>query len=356
MERLVSVYRGDLLESFHVGSIAIVDSNGRLLAFVGDPSTTCFLRSSSKPFQAIPLLQEGGLEEFDLTLEEIALTCGSHGGEPFHVSTAAALLRKGELDESDLQCGLHIPYDEKAAAELRLSGDAPSVLQNNCSGKHAGMLLAAGLMDASIQNYTDPSHPLQLQVRKTLADFAGLTPEQIPFGVDGCGVPSYALPLYRSALAYARLIASGTGTGDSGTLPRYADSARQVLEAMTTHPDYVAGAWSITTPLMEAMKGQLIAKEGAEGFYSMGLFPELARELQEFTDVADGAAVGIAMKIADGSMDRGRNPAILRTLELVGLNPAAASSQLARYADPSLRNASGTVIGEVRAEFDLRFL
>ena len=93
MEPLVNVYRGDLLESFHSGSIAVVDSTGHLLAFAGDPSITCFLRSASKPFQAIPLLQVGGEQEFDLSAEEIALTCSSHGGEPIHVSTAAALLR-----------------------------------------------------------------------------------------------------------------------------------------------------------------------------------------------------------------------------------------------------------------------
>ena len=355
MEPLVNVYRGDLLESFHSGSIAVVDSTGHLLAFAGDPSITCFLRSASKPFQAIPLLQVGGEQEFDLSAEEIALTCASHGGEPIHVSTAAALLRKGEFDESDLQCGVHIPYDEKAAAELRQSGEPPSVLQNNCSGKHAGMLLASRLMDAPIQTYTDPSHPLQVEILKTLADFAGLGPEEIPYAVDGCGVPSYALPLYRAALAYARLMDTAVTSPASAPLSRYAESARLITAAMTAHPEYVAGAWSITTPLMEAMDGQLVAKEGADGFYSMGMFPELARELQQFTDVAEGASVGIAIKVADGSMDRGRNPAILRTLELLGLNPAE-SPLLARYYDSSLRNAAGRIVGQVKAEFELKFL
>src|SRR6185295_7669447 len=119
---LTRVYRGGLVESVHRGSIAVVDARGRLLAFAGDPNTRSCLRSAAKPFQAIPLLEYGGIEEFDLTGEEIALTCGSHGGEPVHVATAAALLRKGELDEEDLLCGAHMPYDEKAAAELRAGG------------------------------------------------------------------------------------------------------------------------------------------------------------------------------------------------------------------------------------------
>src|SRR5687768_18479190 len=116
---LTRVYRGTHLESVHRGSIAVVDARGRLLAVAGDPATRTCLRSAAKPFQAIPLLEYGGLDEFELTGEEIALTCASHGGEPLHVSTAAALLRKGELDEEDLLCGTHMPYDEKSAAELR---------------------------------------------------------------------------------------------------------------------------------------------------------------------------------------------------------------------------------------------
>ena len=119
MQVLARVYRGDQIESFHTGSIAVVDSLGRLLAYAGEPGLQTCLRSAAKPFQAIPLLEYGGVDEYELSSEEIALTCGSHGGEPLHVATAAALLRKGEFDESDLLCGAHVPYDEKAAAELR---------------------------------------------------------------------------------------------------------------------------------------------------------------------------------------------------------------------------------------------
>ena len=208
MEQLVGVYRGGRLESFHTGSIAVVDCHGRLIASAGDPASETFLRSVSKPFQALPLLQEGAIAEFDLSGEELALICASHGGEPFHVSTAAAILRKGEFDESDLLCGIHPPFDERAAAELRQSGEKPTPLHNNCSGKHAGMLLATGLLDAPSSNYTDRSHPLQLQIKQALADFADLPADSIAVAVDGCGVPSYFTSLYRAALAYARLSAT----------------------------------------------------------------------------------------------------------------------------------------------------
>jgi L-asparaginase II len=346
--RLTNVYRGAHVESHHSGSIAVVDSRGRLLACAGDPAMSACLRSAAKPFQAIPLLEYGGAEEYELTGEEIALTCGSHGGEPVHVAAAAALLRKGEFDEEDLLCGAHMPYDEKAAAELRASGEPPSALHNNCSGKHAGMLLATQSMDLTSVRYIDPDHPLQVLMRSTLADFAGIAPDEIPIAIDGCGVPAFYLSLYRAALAYARLTAPEQ-------LERYAESASSVVDAMTSFPHYVAGSWSMTTPLLAAFGGELVAKEGAEGFYAMSLAPSLAGALTGRLEVKDDCAIGIALKIEDGSMDRGRNPVVLRLLEILGID-LDERTELAPYRDWQLRNHAGTVVGEVKPEFNLEVL
>ncbi|HYI08678.1 MAG TPA: asparaginase [Thermoanaerobaculia bacterium] len=344
---LTRVYRGAEVESVHRGSVAVVDTRGKLLAFAGDPGARCCLRSAAKPFQAIPLLEYGGLEEYDLTPEEIALTCGSHGGEPLHVATAAALLRKGEFDEEDLLCAAHLPLDEKSAADLRAAGELPSPLHNNCSGKHAGMLLATQVMDIPSAGYIDAGHPLQELMRATVADFAGLAPEDIPIAIDGCSVPAFYLSLHRAAFAYARLM--------QGAIERYADSGRQVVEAMTSFPHYVAGNWSMTTPLMTAFDGDLLAKEGAEGFYAMALSPSLRAELTDRLRLADDVAVGIAMKIDDGSMDRGRNPAILRLLELLGIDLDTRPG-LDRHRLWPLRNHAGTIVGDVRSEFELEVL
>ena len=351
---LAKVYRGDHLESFHSGSIAVVDSLGRLLAFAGDPAFVTCIRSAAKPFQALPLLEYGGAEEYDLTGEEIAITCASHGGEPVHVSTAAALLRKGDFDEEDLLCGAHAPYDEKASADLRASGEAPSPLHNNCSGKHAGMLLATKVMDAPSANYNDPQHPLQGIIRSTLAHFAAMEGSEIPMAVDGCGVPAFFIPLHRAAYAYARLMATSEGAA-RGALEQYATSAGHVVEAMTAFPYFVAGAWSITTPLIEAFAGDLLAKEGAEGFYAMAAAPSFASTLTNRLKLDDDCALGIALKIDDGSMTRGRNPVILKTLELLGFD-IAAKPELQGYREWPLRNVVGTLVGEVRAEFELEFL
>jgi len=351
---LARVYRGDQLESFHTGSIAVVDSMGRLLAYAGEPGLRTCLRSAAKPFQAIPLLEYGGVDEYELSSEEIALTCGSHGGEPLHVATAAALLRKGEFDESDLLCGAHFPYDEKAAAELRAAGDEPSALHNNCSGKHAGMLLATQVMDIPSIDYIDAAHPLQEAMRATLGDFADLDPEEIPTAIDGCGVPAFFLSLQRTAFAYARLMAS-TQTGVAGELQRYNASSAEIVNAMTGFPQYVAGAWSMTTPLMQAFGGELLAKEGAEGLYAMAMAPSLVGALTGRLRVADDVAVGIALKIHDGSMVRGRNPVILKTLEILGADIASAP-ELQPFRRPQVSNVAGKIVGEVRAEFELEML
>jgi len=351
---LARVYRGDQVESFHTGSIAVVDSTGRLLAYAGEPGLRTCLRSAAKPFQAIPLLEYGGVDEYELSDEEIALTCGSHGGEPLHVATAGALLRKGEFDESDLLCGAHVPYDEKAAAELRASGDEPSALHNNCSGKHAGMLLATQVMDVPSADYIDAAHPLQETMRATLADFADLDPDEIPIAIDGCGVPAFFLSLQRTAFAYARLMAS-TQTGITGALERYGGSAAEIVNAMTGFPQYVAGAWSMTTPLMQAFGGELLSKEGAEGLYAMAMAPSLVGALTGRLRVADDVAVGIALKIHDGSMARGRNPVILKTLEILGADVSSAP-ELQPFRRQQVSNVVGKIVGEVRAEFELEML
>lgn len=351
--RLANVYRGSQLESFHTGSVVVVDSLGRVLAFAGDPHLRTSLRSAAKPFQGIPLLEYGGAEEFDLSPEEIALTCASHSGEPVHVSTAAALLRKGEFDESDLLCGPHWPYDEKSANELRAAGEQPSPLHNNCSGKHAGMLLGTQVMDLPSARYIDPDHPLQVLMRSTVADFAGVESDEIPIGIDGCGVPAFFLSLYRAAFAYARLMASAFGA--PGALERYAGSCKRIVESMTGNSYYVGGAGTISTPLMEAFGGTLVGKEGAEGFFAIGIAPELAAELTDRLDVADDVAIGVGIKVNDGMGDRGREPAVMHTLKVLGVD-AASRPEMADYRHWPLRNHAGTLVGEVRAEFDLEFL
>lgn len=346
---LVKVYRGSEVESVHYGSVAVVDSDGRLLAWAGDPGSRMFLRSAAKPFQAIALLEEGGAEEFDLSGEEIALICASHGAEPMHVATASALLRKGDFDETDLLCGAHPPYEAKAAADLRLAGESPTALHNNCSGKHAGMLLATRLLDLPSNDYISPDHPLQLRIREIVASFLDVPYASIPFATDGCGLPTFHTSLYRAAFAWARLAALAEGIDETSS--RFADPARLIVEAMTSHAEYVAGAWSMTTPLMDVFDGGLLAKEGAEAFYAMAILRPLRSSLAERFGIEE-KPIGIALKIADGSSERARNPVILRTLSLLGVNVPHAPA-MARWLDTHTENVAGRHVGKVSAEFVL---
>ncbi|MBI2213430.1 MAG: asparaginase [Acidobacteria bacterium] len=354
MKRLVNVYRGDRVESFHSGSIAVVDATGRLVAYAGDPDTRTFLRSAAKPFQILPLLREGGRDEFDLTEEELALICASHGGEPFHVATAAAILRKGEFDESDLRCGPHMPYEERAAAELRLSGEGPSPLHNNCSGKHAGMLLYCEMLDLPTSSYLDRDHPLQIDIANVLSEFCRQEPDEIPTAIDGCSVPTFFLSLYRAALAYARLGATALGMDEPASIPEFVPHARAVLEAMSGHAEYVAGGHSITTPLMQSFDGDLLGKEGAEAFYGMLVLPSAGRSGSR-PELFECGPLGVAIKVADGTAPRGRDPVILETLRQLGVDPGD-KPLLRPYLDNRLLNAAGVEVGHVRAEFSLTVL
>src|SRR5918911_1504987 len=137
---LVEVTRGSITESRHRGHIVAVDGDGQIVSHLGAPHNVTFLRSSSKPHQAIPLVASGAADHFGFTEKEVAIACASHNGETIHTETVAGLLRKIGLEEGALKCGAHEPYSAEAARRLRERGVEPTALHNNCSGKHTGML------------------------------------------------------------------------------------------------------------------------------------------------------------------------------------------------------------------------
>ena len=167
-EPLVEVRRGSITESRHRGHIVVVDPDGNIVAQLGTPQNVTFLRSSAKPFQAIPLLVSGAADRFGFTDKEVALACASHNGEPIHTELAASMLRKINLGPEALKCGVHEPYSVEVANQLRARGEAPNVLQNNCSGKHAGMLALAKHLGAPTENYNAAENPGRLLYLKDL--------------------------------------------------------------------------------------------------------------------------------------------------------------------------------------------
>ncbi|HYX25642.1 MAG TPA: asparaginase, partial [Thermoanaerobaculia bacterium] len=188
---LASVARNGLPESWHFGAVAAVTPEGRLVAFQGDPQAATFLRSAAKPFQCVPLLLAGAAGRFGLTAADVALICASHGGTPEHTRRAADLLARGGFGAGDLLCGAHWPLDPRAAEALRQAGETPTPLHNNCSGKHAGMLLACRLLGLPVADYVAGDHPWQQRILKHVAGCCGLPPESIGQAVDGCSVPTY---------------------------------------------------------------------------------------------------------------------------------------------------------------------
>lgn len=327
---LVEVVRGGLVEAIHRGDLAVVDATGVVRASVGDPKAKLtYWRSSAKPFQAIPLVTSGAAARFGMDDADLALCSASHQGEPVHTERAQAILARAGLDASALQCGTHPPLDAETAAALRASGELPNALHNNCSGKHAGMLALAVHLGADPARYRDPTHPVQVAIRKVVERATGTT--ELHMGVDGCGVPCFGLSVYAMALAFARL-AEPAALGEP-----LAGAARRVHGAMRAHPYLVAGRGRFDTALMEAGAGRIVAKGGASAVMC----------------VAIEGGLGLALKIEDGSLTPSfhREVATLEALRLLGLLDPAAHEGLRERARRVLRNVAGTAVGEVRPAF-----
>jgi len=336
---LVEVWRGPIIESLHRGHLTAVDGKGHTIAALGSPETVTYLRSSGKPFQAIPVVVSGAADRFGFTEQEIAIACGSHSGEQIHVNTVGSMLRKIGLDESALRCGAHIPFSAKVAGELARTGQAPNVLQNNCSGKHAAMLALALHVGAPTDSYDESSHPVQQAMAKTVAQFSDVPVEQIALGTDGCGVPVFGISVHAMALMYARLASPPAG-GDSGTR----DACKRIVKAMIDYPEMVGGSTNrLDTELIKAGRGRLISKIGAEGVYTVSVLPS--------PDWPHG--FGLALKIEDGDDNRARPPAVIEALRQLHVLSEKGLSALAAYAPAAITNRRGERVGEVRAAFTL---
>ncbi len=313
-----------------------MDSEGRLLASVGDLGLRVFIRSAGKPFQALPLLEAGGERAFRLSDDEIALICASHAGEPRHVRIAARLLARGGYGPKDLVCGASWPMHEPSARAMIRRGESITSLHNNCSGKHAGLLLACRLYGFPARDYESPSHPIQKEVLRRVSDYSGVPMAQILVAVDGCNLPVFFLPLSALARGYARLLAAEV----PGESREALGARRRVVRAMTASPDMVAGRGRFTTDFLRAGAGRWIGKEGAEGVYAVGVSGS-ARTA--------GKSVGIALKIEDGS-PRPRDAVTLAILERLGFLPPRARSVLSRYRFPDVRSVRGDVVGELETD------
>ena len=318
---MVAVRRGAIVESVHRGRVAVRDAEGERLDSLGDPEGYVYLRSSAKPFQALPLVFSGPADALGLTEGELAVACGSHNAEPHHLAAVRSILRKAGLREEHLQNGAHPPMHGPSAARLARAGERPCALHGNCSGKHAGMLAVCVHAGWDPGGYRDPEGPLQKLVLGAVAGACGVEPGDVRLAGDGCGVPVFAVPLGNLALGFARLGAGGA----AGGLPEHLGRAlRRVRDAMRTHPDMVAGTGRFDAKLMEATG--LVAKGGAEGVFACASVAAPHR--------------GLALKVSDGA-GRAVAPAALATLARRGVTIPA---EMARFPVHDLR---GEIVGEI---------
>jgi L-asparaginase II len=342
--------RGEVVEAVHHGSIAVVDSNGKLIANYGDPYMVAFLRSSGKPFQALPFVEHGGVEHYGYTAHELSLSCASHDGAQIHLDAVKDLQDKVGITEDHLQCGGHLPSDPEMLREFISKDLHPTHNVNNCSGKHTTMLAYAKMRGLPLENYLDLNHPIQQDILSTLAEMCNIDKQMIELGVDGCSAPNFAMPLYNAALGMARLC-------DPHELTEArAAACEKITAAMMAHPEMVSNHGEFDCELMKVGAGKIVTKRGAEGFQILGLMPGVLGK--------NSPGVGIAFKVIDGdssSMNTSLEstakvrPAV--TLEILKQLKALNEKQLAALArfgpEKPIKNYAGLLTGRSIPAFKL---
>ncbi|MEQ1769174.1 MAG: asparaginase [Devosia sp.] len=324
---LAEVTRGNWVENRHRGAFVVIDAKGTIIASAGDIERPVFPRSAIKSMQALAMVTSGAIDRFKLKDEELALSCASHQGEEFHVSGVTSFLGHLGLGISDLECGAHAPSYAPAREALRASGQAPSAVHNNCSGKHSGMLSVAEALGVPTTGYVERDHPVQKAVRAAIEAVVGepLTVDRC--GTDGCSIPTWAAPLRAFARGFARM---STGEGLPTDL---ASAAHRIFDAATAHPHLVGGTGSLDTDAMRAFKGRLMQKGGAEGVQCGAIRDK---------------GWGYAMKVDDGNMSASH--AMVATLLLALADPDEAQREvLNRFATQTIHNVRNRDVGTMRA-------
>jgi L-asparaginase II len=323
---LVEVLRGDRVESAHRGAVAVCDASGKMLAGIGDVLHPVFPRSAVKAIQALPLVESGAADAYGFGDREFALACASHRGEEAHVEVAASILSRVGLDADALECGAHWPFNHDAQVALARSGRQPSALHNNCSGKHSAFLCACKHMGLAHRGYVAFEHPYQAEIRDVMEDVTGAPHDAANSVIDGCSIPTYAIPISSLALGFAKM-----ATGYRLSAGRAA-AAKRLLAACMAEPFYVSGSDAADTPLMRAAPGRIFVKTGAEGVYCAAL-PELG--------------IGIGLKCDDGA-PRAAEAMIAAVLARLFSHDEALSMMLAEMARPVVPSRRGVAVGRVR--------
>ena len=323
---LIEATRGDFVECRYRGSCAVVSVKGEVLHSWGDINQNVYPRSSLKPLQALPLIETGAADAFDVSSEEIALACASHNSERDHVQRVQTWLKRVGLNVKDLECGLCETITLDVAKSMARDQEDFTRAHNNCSGKHAGFLTTAVHMGEDPRDYIKPDHPVQKRVTQVVEEMTGTDLSTVPRSEDGCGIPVFAFPLIALARGMASMIAPSTGGEE-----RMASSHR-ILEAMAAHPHMVAGTGRFDTRVMDATNGDILVKGGADGVHIA---------------IAPGAGIGIALKIDDGTI-RASEQAMGFVLDQLGLLKGEVRDAVSDLIEKPILNTIDERVGELR--------
>jgi len=329
---LIELTRNGISECFHAGALAVTDTEGRVIAQVGNPHWLCFTRSTLKALQALPLVQSGGAQQLNLTSKELALMCASHNGEDMHVEQVSSILKKGGNTYQQLRCGCHVPYRFSFNDKPLPDGFVVDERHHNCSGKHSGFLAYCSLHEVPKETYTELDHPLQQQIRKAVADVTGVASEDMGVGVDGCSAPNFAVPLSNLARSYARLAKPEADEV-------YGASLKLLGDAMTANPELVSGTGRSDADFMRVGRGDWVTKVGADGVQVIG---------------SRSRGQALALKIADGNKVA-LFAATVEALDQLGWLDATQREELHVWRAQSLNNIKGLNVGERRSVFKLQF-
>ncbi len=328
----VKSYRGDTVENSHRANIAVVDETGALKYYFGDPFQIVIGRSALKPIQALPVIETGAADHYQLEEADLALFCASHNGEKRHVDRVKKILEQAEIPEEKITIGEH-PYTfrMKEYIELVKQGIETTPLYHCCSGKHAGKLVTAKFMGESLDGYLEITHPVQKRILDTISEMAEYPKEKIALSIDGCGAPVHGMPLIHLAYLYGRMT-TGYGLG-----PKRRKAVERIIKAMIKYPEMVAGERRFCTDFMRAGKGQFFGKVGADGVYLAG---DLKHKL------------GFAIKMEDGN-DHLCYLVLLETLRQLDLCGEDFLKELSFYYEENILNVNGEKIGQSKPCFTL---
>jgi L-asparaginase II len=319
----VNIFRGKTQESRHLVDAVVVDSHGKVIESFGDCEQLVFPRSAIKMIQALPLLESGAAEKLKLSEKEIALACASHKGEPQHTEVVQVWLARLGLGEKDLECGSHWPSDEATKFAMICEGKKPCAFHNNCSGKHAGFLSTAVYLGEPTANYIQYDHPVQKNLRRVLSEISQYNYDHASWGVDGCGIPTYAVPLKVIAKAMAALLPEAS----ADSLRKAA--AKKILSAVSSEPSMISGTQGLCSRIVRISDGRAIAKTGAEGVYT-ALIPE--------------KGIALALKVRDGA-SRASELAALYLIEKLGGLTSTEAENLRASTAAVIKNWVGLKVG-----------